>query len=161
MNDQMVVAAFNSCLDLNKWNTLPSNIRNRFGALLRGHRLKFVCFSKQLGLGLKVYNEPGTDESPEGSDEALMGTLQQVDLDGRWVRCPGSMYVENEEYLVLNETGTKYLITNVTDPSYDEGDLIEWTTSTMSSSRTRARTFTSKAIAQNAATIIKGVVIKK
>jgi hypothetical protein len=126
-NDLQVVAAFNSCLNMEAWNDLPMHVKNRFKELLRKNRLKMVCFSDELGLGLRVYADPVNAFEFSGDEAELTAGdfTAAFDLDGHWVRCPKSLWEEAKQpkWLVLNETGTRfYADSDDSDPDEDEDD---------------------------------------
>jgi hypothetical protein len=124
IGDPMVVAAFNSCFDSEKWQALPERVRDRLKVLLDHHRLKFVCFSDELGLGLRVYNE-GTDWQWE-SDEATGQLTSEVDTSGHWVRCPKELWEQFNvqppapKYMIRKPDGTQFL--QEEDANYDTAD---------------------------------------
>ena len=116
-SDQQVVSAFNACLDLDKWQALPHSVKSRFKELLRCNRVKMVCFSDALGMGLRVYTDMTGMTINVNSDEAelvLTGDNDgRVDLDGHWVRCPPKPLEESENeqkvWIVANARGVSYV----------------------------------------------------
>lgn len=113
VNDPTAVAAFNSCVDWKKWQALPSSIRTRIKTLLDHHRLKFVCFSDDFGLGLRVYNEGQWDFS--GDRASTKDQSVEVDTDGYWVQCDPSMWeefnkkAEDPKFLIMSPDGRRYV----------------------------------------------------
>ena len=114
-NDQECVAALNSCIDLVAWREVPANVRDRVEYLLRKKRLQMVCFFATAGFGLRVYNDANNLAISTSGDEAMivpkLDTSGQVDLDGHWVRCPKSIWLEKKgekEYIVASPNGRKF-----------------------------------------------------
>lgn len=185
-SDPQVVAAFNSCLDLAKWNALPRKVRARFECLMKHHRVKFVCFSGELGLGLRVFTDQAylplvpnfgnqhfadTDEVYVLSDAKAAEDLNSVDLEGHWLRCPPALYTERTvpdgPWLVMNDKGTKYVGRSFDfDPS-NAAEEVGNTDVTPSDDpdadwrgvRTSAYKFGSREAADKAAKVFKGVVV--
>lgn len=114
-NDQECVAALNSCIDLAAWRELPADVRDRVEYLLRKKRLQMVCFFGTEGFGLRVYNDANNLAISTNGDEAMIvpriDTSGQVDLDGHWVRCPKSIWLEKKgkkEYIIASPNGRKF-----------------------------------------------------
>lgn len=168
-NDHQVVAALNSCLDLEKFNSLPRSVRDRLETLCRRHRLGMVCFMDIAGFGLKVYgDEPKVKTT---SDECTMHDtipFTTVDTDGHWMRCPGTAWsVEAlKDWIVLDSRGKnvfkKWTEWDEEDEDENEEDFVrkpEWSPSSNHNSRDRAMKFT-KAEAEAVAKEVNGVVVK-
>lgn len=164
-NDQQVVAALNSCLDLEKFNKLPSLVRNRLEVLCRRHRLGMVCFMGSEGFGLKVY---GSECRP------VPQVPVRIDEDGHWMRCPASVWNPEEvkEWQVMDERGMdffeKWQLAPFEDSDEDEDEeddreltnknrVPRWISSHNRVSR--AMKFTRKE-AEEVAKEVKGVVVK-
>lgn len=148
-SDKEVVAAFNSCLDLAKYNSLPTAIQNRFKELHNHHRVKMVCFFAVAGFGLRVYNDSGNyvfeDDMVQESNPPGVASPNQVDVDGHWMRCPAEAFQPKQIWLVMSGDGRRFWDGEESDP---------W------SSRGRAVKFTDKLVAQAKAQEVDGVVVK-
>lgn len=119
-NDRLVVAAFNSCIDLTKYNALPPEVKTRFKDLMRAHRVKMVCFAPTFGFGLKVYQEEHaildySDDEVELKAHTMTDRFQ-VDLEGAWMRCPPAAWadavtkpLEEKLWLVANESCSRFV----------------------------------------------------
>lgn len=159
--DAEVVAAFNSCIDLQKAAALPTAVFNRFKILMRHHRVKAVCFFPETGFGLKVHNDTQELETMYDGDEATVKarpeTLGTVDLSGHWVRCPASMWTEKltnmNAFLIMNKTGLRYYDGLGSRDNLHDGE--NWT-----SRRSSARRFKDKLEAQALAQRCEGVVVE-
>lgn len=170
--DQEVMAAFNSCLDLEKYKALPDVIKNRIPALFRAHRVKPVCFMEDCGLGLRVYIDALSvvyDDDEVSIDGEFVGTSSadkgQVDTDGAWLRCPPSLYVEKQEWIVLNEYGRSVI--QIVEPDEDQDDPtgLELPSDPKKrrylwKSRHCATVFPTREEADQVAKLIHGVVVK-
>ncbi len=163
-HDHEVVAAFNSCIDLKKFNELPHQIKVRLKNLFLHHRMKMVCFFPADGFGLRLYHDFQKYTATIDGDEATLvinpGVLRaQVDDDGVWVRCPGSVWTDRKppepvkEYVIVDQKAKKF---------YDgdrSGEVGDWWTSY----RDRAIVYKDKLVAQAAAQDpeINGIVVEK
>lgn len=145
--DHVVVAAFNGCVDLNKWKDLPLAVKERFTRLLCHNRVKAVCFFNEVGFGLRIYREQIDKLKLEhdGGDEfdtAHVTTALHVDLEGSWMRCPASLWEDQKktnklklDRVVMDEFGIMYftgwdaVVKEEEDvEESDEGDNTEDTT---------------------------------
>jgi len=123
-SDQQVVAAFNSCFDLEKYKALPPRVKSRFKTLLLHHRIKPVCFFEEEGFGLRVYHEiAGNFEFQEDGDEVkptdALGAWE-VDVDGSWMRCPAKLWEEKKEevkewVVAIDSTARRYIGFNMNE----------------------------------------------
>ena len=161
VNDVQVVAAFNSCLDLTKWNALPYGVKDRFKNLLRHNRVKMVCFADELGVGLRIYRD-GEHWETDGGDEATLKqgvTEAEVDLDGFWVRCPTKMWDDlvntppPEQFMVMHGHGGRYYPKNLVGK--DLSIYAQW-----GSVRSMGQKFDSREAAQEVADQWGGVVVR-
>lgn len=164
-NDVQVVAAFNSCLDLEKWTALPDSVRGRFKNLLQYHRVKMVCFSDELGVGLRTYRDRGEFDYDDDSDETTLKSGEGLmDLNGLWIRCPASEWEKANlpQFMVMNAKGTA-LLRDYNEDLDDDGETekILWTTGTTGMNRTtRATRFDTREEAEARAKEVGGVVIE-
>ena len=164
-NDQQVVAAFNSCLDIAKWNKMPAGIQSRFKNLLRAHRIKWVCFSPTLGFGLRVFQDATRINFRFDGDEVEVGHPDsrdqkgwQADLDGYWMRCPAELYQEPppspQVWMVKDEYGQKFYEKDEIRSDEDDADV--W-----SINRANGKQFLVREEAQAVADQVGGIVVKK
>lgn len=131
-SDQQVVAAFNSCIDLEKFRGLPLSVRDRIKNLLCHHRMKPVCFFDALGFGLRVYEEPKNitfdgdecEHNPDGGGHNFF----QVDVNGRWMRCPASLWTDNQvnKWIVADEYAKRYVGVDYNLFDDDEESDFDW-----------------------------------
>jgi hypothetical protein len=161
--DRDVVCAFNSCLDMAKWKDLPDAVRERFRHLLQHNRIKMVCFSNELGVGLRVYQDQDCmnvtfddgDECAPGEGGLEKGDKAgRVDIAGSWMRCPGSEWKVTEEFLVMDGFGRKFVGPTYGTEDAEEDDPYDWR-----QSRASAKRF-NKEMAEAVAAEVKGVVVK-
>lgn len=163
-NDQEVVAAFNSCIDLDKWVDLPEGVKLRFKELHNHLRVRIVCFFSECGFGLRVWDDKINGEFD--NDEVIKTTgnkSDKVDIDGSYLRCPAIIYttepVDPKEFIVGDERGRRWLRSETTIATSEESEeedepRPEWTTI-----RNQGKKFT-KAEAIRIAERVKGVVLK-
>lgn len=109
IKDQEVVAAVNACFNFDKLQQLPEKTKNRFADLIRHHRIGAVCFFKEVGFGLRVYEDPMVHTDGDEAAEHELNELDQVSLGGYWMRCPPSLAPEPTLYIIANKTGKKFL----------------------------------------------------
>lgn len=150
--DNIVLAAFNSCIDWAKWERLPCYIKNRIKFLACNHRIKPVCFfenadpgvgssNDRIGFGLRVYmdavrmnlEKTSDDEAKVVLNDGKFANIMDDDeMKGVWVRCPPSDWykfigtIEKEFFVLL--PGGWYLSTRYQhDKEYQfaaDGDLL-------------------------------------
>lgn len=170
--DQEVVAAINSCFDLNKYRALPGNIKERFKKLLSNRRVGSVCFMHNVGLGLRVYEDLNNKKVVLEEDEIEKYTegTANVDLDGVWLRCPASLYESpappppppEDRWIVMDEKGQMYLDeTEVLDDPNDDSGVASALEGSWSSIRGEAIVYVTKSAAEEVAKKVNGVVVKK
>lgn len=154
-SDQDVVSFFNGCIDIQKFEALPHEVKGRIKDLMRHARLKWVCFSPALGFGLKVYEEPSCNFNGDEVQEVL-GSDQswRVDLDGSWLRCPPKDYVPPPKpvsLVVANKAGRRFW----NDGTEDDG------TEGWKSTRGLGTVYTTQEAAEEVAKRVGGVVLEK
>lgn len=158
-NDQEVVAAFNSCLDLEKFRDLPDEIKKRIKELFLHHRVKMVCFFPDEGFGLRVYNDEAQfhigfqEEGDEATVQSKDGENQaRIDLEGYWVRCPSKLYAQKKEYVITDQKARKFW-RQVYDENEDR-DVDDWY------HRADAKILTDKDEADAIAKRVNGIVVE-
>lgn len=170
--DQEVLAAFNSCLDLQKYRELPGVIQDRLCELFRAHRIKPVCFMSTCGLGLRVYID--AMNVLRSGDEVELTTAEykgqspaekgRVDTSGSWLRCPPELYLKKEDFHILSQNGR--LCVQIVEHDEDDDDQLEivgddkeryyeW-----KHNRAYATNITSRADADFIAKAVNGIVVK-
>lgn len=176
LTDQIIVAAVNGCIDLEKYKKLPKDIKKRFGELLQHNRIKAVCFMESSGLGLRTYRDKIAIEKPdEDFDEVELtpGLVGSMDLAGSWIRCPAAMYQAyldgEDKFVVADKTGKRFVTVDSRFPSVllqdrededeecDESeDDFDW-----DDNRDLARVFTKEGDARDVARRVECIVLVK
>lgn len=160
LDDRQVVAAVNSCLDLDKWRELPHEIHKRFACLLSHRRIGAVCFMGSSGLGLRVERDSPSIISDESDDIVTpeSGPPFQVCTTSFWMECPANLYEKGEpkDCIVADKRGTKFFEKFIEEEIDDEDDIIE--VPQFSSNRLYAKKMT-RSEAESVAKEIGGIVL--
>lgn len=158
-SDQDVVSFFNGCIDIQKFEALPHEVKGRVKDLMRHARLKWVCFSPAVGFGLKVFEEPSCNFNGDEVQEVLgaSGPAWRVDLYGSWLRCPPKDYVPPPKpvsLVVASKNGRRFW-SEVAEN--EEGQVIGgW-----KSSRGLGTVYTTQEAAEEVANRVGGIVLEK
>lgn len=162
-DDRRCVAAFNSCIDLDKYKALPDKVKQRIKKLFEMNRVRPVCFFAERGMGLKVYEDvrliKDKGQSEWNSDEVDVpdNVDVRVAISPHWIRCPKELWEQNlqKKYLVMDARGNKFF-EDYDDDVDDVNSAVDWT-----SQRNEACVYGTVEQAAEVASKVKGIVIEQ